>query len=235
MSENDKNSKKQSVVGSKIRSYFMAGILITAPLAITLYLTWVVVSFIDGYVDEILPYEYNPETYLPFEIPGIGLLIMFVFLTAVGALTAGLFGRLWLFIVESIMTRMPIIRSIYTGLKQIFETVFSDSNKSFKEVVLVEYPRKDMWVLGFLTGEAYSEIQTLAKDVVMNVFIPTTPNPTSGFLLFVPKNDIIVMKMSVEDALKLIISGGIVFPGDKTEAPVDHPVNDETNQIEDKK
>ncbi len=227
----DKSAQEQSIFWSRIRRYFIAGILVTAPVSITLYLTWLFVSFVDGYVNSILPNEYNPDTYLPFDIPGLGLFIVFVFLTTIGAVTAGFLGRIWMRVETAIMSRMPIIRSIYTALKQILETVFSDSNKSFKNVVLVEYPRKDMWVLGFLTGECQGEIQSLKDDVIMNIFVPTTPNPTSGFLLFVPKQDVIVLKMGVEEALKLIISGGIVFPEDKTEAPKDHPVN----QIEDKK
>lgn len=226
MSDNDNIPQEQSVFWSKIRRYFIAGILVTAPVSITLYLTWLFVSFVDDYVNRILPAPYNPDTYLPFDIPGLGLFIVFLFLTTVGALTAGIVGRLWMKLEIAIMGRMPVVRSIYTALKQIFETVFSDSNKSFKDVVLVEYPRKDMWVLGFLTGECQGEIQDLTDDVVMNIFIPTTPNPTSGFLLFVPKRDVIVLKMSVEEALKLIISGGIVFPEYKTEAPADHPINE---------
>lgn len=208
----EKSNKAERSFWAKIRGYFMAGVLITAPISITLYLAWHFILFIDGNVDKILPAQYNPETYLPFSIPGLGLLFVFVFLTLIGALTAGFLGRIWLRISEAILGRMPVVRSIYTALKQVFESVFSDKERSFKDAVLVEYPKKDMWVIGFLTGTTKGEVQQRLDDEVVNVFIPTTPNPTSGFLVFVEKDKIIDLDMSVEQALKMIISAGIVTP-----------------------
>lgn len=201
---------------SRVRRYFIAGVLITAPISITLFLAWQIVEFIDYNVEAFIPEAYNPETYLPFPVPGLGLVIVFVGLTLVGALTAGFVGRLWLAVSEKILSRMPVVRSLYTALKQIFETVFSDTDRSFKDAVLVQYPKKDMWVIGFLTGAARGEVQRKIKDNVVNVFIPTTPNPTSGFLVFVPDTDIRPLDMNVEQALKLIISAGIVVPEETT-------------------
>lgn len=199
--------------GARIRRYFMAGVLITAPISITLYLAWQVIEFIDGNVDKLLPPAYDPETYLPFPVPGLGLIIVFLSLTLIGALTAGFIGRFWLRVSESVLGRMPVIRSLYMALKQILETVFSDSGRSFKDAVLVEYPRKDMWVVGFLTGSAKGEIQDKVNGKeTINVFIPTTPNPTSGFLVFVPRDTVVDLDMSVEQALKLVVSAGIVVP-----------------------
>ncbi len=205
---------------AKIRRYFMAGVLITAPISITLYLAWQIVEMIDTNVAALIPVAYNPATYIPFPVPGLGLVIVFVGLTLVGALTAGFVGRLWIALSETVLSRMPVVRSLYTALKQIFETVFSDTGRSFKDAVLVQYPKKDMWVIGFLTGSAKGEVQSKIKENVVNVFIPTTPNPTSGFLVFVPEGDIKPLDMTVEQALKLIISAGIVVPeeGDKSKS-----------------
>lgn len=212
-SNNNDSKSHGSSLGARVRRYFMAGVLITAPISITLYLAWQVIQFIDGNVDKVLPPAYNPETYLPFSVPGLGLIIVFLSLTLIGALTAGFVGRLWLRVSESIVGRMPVVRSIYMALKQILETVFSDSARSFKDAVLVEYPKKDMWVVGFLTGSAKGEIQDKVKGQdIFNIFIPTTPNPTSGFLVFVPRDSVVDLDMSVEQALKLVVSAGIVVP-----------------------
>ena len=220
MSNSNKTKKNiGSTFWARIRRYFIAGVLITAPISITLFLAWQIVEFIDYNVESFLPPAYNPVTYIPFPVPGIGLIIVFIGLTLIGALTAGFVGRLWLAISEKILSRMPVVRSLYTALKQIFETVFSDTDRSFKDAVLVQYPKKDMWVIGFLTGAAKGEVQRKIKEDVVNVFIPTTPNPTPGFLVFVPEGDVKPLDMSVEQALKLIISAGIVIPEDvvKTE------------------
>lgn len=212
----DNQNKFTSNFWSRIRRYFIAGLLITAPISLTLLLAWEFIELIDTAVVAIIPQRYHPESVLPFSIPGFGLLIVFVTLTAIGAFTAGLIGRLWLKFSENVLGRMPVIRSIYNALKQIFETVFSDTNRSFKDAVLVEYPKNDMWVIGFLTGSTKGEVEEKigAKDLV-NVFVPTTPNPTSGFLVFVDRSKIHDLDMSVEDALKLVISAGIVVPGEK--------------------
>ncbi|MFZ5791894.1 MAG: DUF502 domain-containing protein [Pseudomonadota bacterium] len=200
---------------ARLRAYFFAGILITAPISITIYLAWAMITWVDSKVIPLIPARYNPETYLPFSVPGIGLIILLVGLTLIGAATAGIIGRMLVHFSERLLNRMPVVRSIYNALKQIFETVLSQKSQAFREVVLIEYPRRGMWALGFITGTTEGEVQELTEDEVVNVFLPTTPNPTSGFLLFVPKSDIIPLSMTVEEGIKMVVSGGIVTPPDR--------------------
>lgn len=200
---------------ARLRAYFFAGILITAPLAITAYIAWSFITWVDSKVVPLIPAKYNPEQYLPFSVPGIGLIVVIVGLTTIGALTAGIVGKLFLRMSEQILNRMPVVRSVYSATKQIFETVLAQKSTAFREVVLIQYPRKGVWGLGFITGSTQGEIQEVTEDEVINVFIPTTPNPTSGFLLFVPKSDIVRMSMTVEEGIKLVVSGGIVTPPDR--------------------
>ena len=206
----------QMSLGARLRTYFFAGILITAPVSLTIYLAWLFIRFVDEQVFSVIPQEYNPETYLPFSIPGIGLLLALVFLTLIGALTAGIIGRALNHLFEGILNRLPVIRSLYGAIKQIMETVLANKSSAFRECVLIEYPRRGMWTLGFITGTTKGEVQEktagATAEEVINVFVPTTPNPTSGFLLFVPAQDIIRLKMPIEDGLKLVVSGGIVTP-----------------------
>ena len=199
-------------LGARLRTYFFAGILITAPVSLTIYLAWLFIRFVDEQVFSVIPQEYNPETYLPFSIPGIGLLLALVFLTLIGALTAGILGRAINHLFEGILNRLPVIRSLYGAIKQIMETVLANKSSAFRECVLIEYPRRGVWTLGFITGTTKGEVQEKTAEEVINVFVPTTPNPTSGFLLFVPEQDIIRLKMPIEDGLKLVVSGGIVTP-----------------------
>ncbi len=199
-------------LGVRLRTYFLAGILISAPIGLTVYLAWLFISWVDQTVFGVIPVQYNPETYLPFSIPGIGLIIVVVALTLLGALTAGLLGRLAQQLMEAVLNRLPIIRTIYNALKQVIETVLANQSAAFRECVLVEYPRKGVWAVGFITGTTATEIQNLTEAEVVNVFVPTAPNPTSGFLLFVPKSEVVFLKMSVEDGIKLVISSGIVTP-----------------------
>ena len=198
----------------KLRNYFMAGILVTAPISITIYLGWLFITFVDDRVTPLIPKVYNPENYLPFAVPGIGVVIVIITMILVGALTAGFVGRIFNRISERIMNRVPVLRGIYKATRQILETILAQQSKAFREAVLVEYPRKDMWVIAFITGTTEGEVQAITDDDLINVFVPTTPNPTSGFLIFVPKSDILPLAMSVEDALKMVISGGIVTPPD---------------------
>lgn len=198
-----------------LRGYFLAGILITAPIGITFYFAWLIVAWIDSKVTPLLPPLYNPETYLPFSIPGLGLLIVGIVLTLIGALTAGMLGRFWVRASERMLNRMPIIRSVYGAIKQIFETVLSNQSESFREVVLFEYPRRGSWAMGFITGKTEGEIQDSTQDEIVNVFLPTTPNPTSGYLLFLPKRELVVLSMTVEEGIKMVVSGGIVTPPDR--------------------
>lgn len=196
----------------RFRAYLLAGIVITAPISITFYLAWLFVSFVDSKVTPLIPATYNPTTYLPFGLPGLGLVIVIVVLTLIGAMSAGFVGRMLMRFYERLLSRMPVLRSIYSATKQIIETVVAHQSTAFREAVLVEYPRRGIWCIGFLTGVTRGEVQKLTDEEVLNVFLPTTPNPTSGFLLFVPRHDLVVLDMSVEEALKMVISGGIVAP-----------------------
>ncbi|MBC8268459.1 MAG: DUF502 domain-containing protein [Rhodospirillaceae bacterium] len=198
----------------RLRAYFLAGVLITAPISITFYLAWLFINFVDSKVTPLIPLKYSPETYLPFGTPGLGLVVVFVVLTLIGALTAGFVGRLYLRTSERLLNRMPVIRGFYSAIKQILETVLAQQSNAFREAVLVEYPRRGMWAIAFITGRTKGEVQNLTKEECINIFLPTTPNPTSGFLLFVPKKELVPLSMSVEEALKMVISGGIVTPPD---------------------
>ncbi|MDX1540138.1 MAG: DUF502 domain-containing protein [Geminicoccaceae bacterium] len=197
---------------ARLRAYFLTGVIVTAPISITIFLVWQFVSFLDEQVQAVLPTRYNPETYLPFSVPGLGLLIMLAFLTFVGMLAAGFAGRTLVGLGERLLSRMPVVRSVYGTLKQIFETVLAQSSRSFREVVLIEYPRRGIGAIGFVTGPTRGEVQERAEDELVNVFLPTTPNPTSGFLLFVPRKDLVHLDMTIEEGIKLVISGGIVTP-----------------------
>lgn len=207
--------KKHGLFGS-VRTNFLTGLAVVLPVSLTIYLVWSFVGFVDSRVLPFLPAKYNPANYV--DIRGMGLVVFLVFTTFVGALTKGLFGRSLVRMAESIVDRMPIVRSIYNGLKQIVETVFSQSSKSFEKACLVEYPRKGIWAIAFVSTEAGGEVmqRTGASDL-LSVFLPTTPNPTSGFLLFIPKSEVIILDMDVEEAAKLIISAGLVIPPTKEE------------------
>lgn len=204
---------KKGIMG-RLRAYFMAGILITAPISITVYLAWLFITFVDSKVTPLFPAKYNPETYLPYGIPGLGVVVVVVGLTFIGAFTAGFMGRFFQRIWERVMDNVPILRGVYKALKQILETVLAQQSNAFREAVLVEYPRRGMWVIAFITGKTEGEVQSITAENVINLFVPTTPNPTSGFLIFVPKKEIVKLSMSVEEALKMVISGGIVTPAD---------------------
>ena len=210
------SAKKKSLsLPQRMRAYFITGILVVAPVSITLYLAWIFIGFVDNRITPLIPVKYNPETYLPFALPGLGLLILVVTLILVGAATAGFFGRLWARVSEQILGRMPVIRNIYGAVKQILETVLAQQSKAFREAVLVEYPRRGIWAIAFITGRTEGEVQNITEEECINIFLPTTPNPTSGFLLFVPKKDLVHLDMNVEEAIKMVISGGIVTPPDR--------------------
>jgi uncharacterized membrane protein len=200
----------------RLRGYMVAGILVTAPVGITLYLAWLFLSFVDAQVTPLFPVQYNPNTYLPFGVPGVGLIILIVALTIIGWLTKGIVGRYVLRQGENLLHRTPVIRSIYGATKQIVETVVSRKSEAFRQVVLFEYPRRGCWAMGFVTGKTVGEVQNITEDEIVNVFLPTTPNPTSGFLLFEPKDKVVLLGMTVEEAFKMVVSGGIVTPPDRT-------------------
>ncbi len=203
---------------ARMRTYFIAGILITAPISITVYLAWTFIAYVDSKVTPLIPVQYNPETYMPIGVPGFGVVVVVLGLTLIGALTAGFVGRFFQRVWERIMGKVPVLRGIYMALKQILETILAQKSTAFREAVLVEYPRRGMWVIAFITGKTEGEVQNLTEREVINVFVPTTPNPTSGFLIFVPKEDTVKLFMNVEEALKMVISGGIITPPDRRTA-----------------
>lgn len=192
--------------------YFLSGVLITAPTALTLYITWFLITTIDQQVKSLIPTKYYLEKYLSFDIPGFGIIIAFFSFVIIGMLTAGVFGRLLVRVGESLMNRMPFVRGLYNAMKQIFQAVFERDKNSFREVVLLQYPRPGIWCLGFVTGVTKGQVQEETDENMINVFLPTTPNPTSGFLLFVPRRDLITMTMSVEEGIKMVVSAGILTP-----------------------
>ena len=197
-----------SKIFRKLSNNFFKGILISAPIIITFYIAWGLIKFFDKKVSPLL------GTF-PYEIPGFGLITVFIFFAIIGFLTTGLFGRIFSSLVEKILSKIPVLRNIYSGLKQLFETILSKRSNSFREVILLEYPRKGIWAMGFLTGDTEGEVQRLTKNSMINIFLPTTPNPTSGFLLFVPAKDVLRLSMSVEEAIKMIISAGILTPSER--------------------
>jgi len=204
--------KPEKTFFQRMKTYFLTGLVVASPLGITIYLALAFINLIDRNIKPLIPAAYNPETYLPFPLPGIGLVFLFLMLTVLGFFAANFLGKYLISIGERILNRMPIIRSVYNTLKQIFETVISENKGSFQEVVLIEYPRKGLWAIAFISGENTGEIQAKMNDDVVNVFLPTTPNPTSGFLLFVPRKDIIRLDMTPDEGAKYVISAGLVDP-----------------------
>ncbi|CAO3419425.1 DUF502 domain-containing protein [Azospirillum doebereinerae] len=212
-------SRRRERIGfiGRLRAYFLAGVLVTAPIAITIYIAWWFVSFIDGHIRPLIPAAYNPENYLPFSIPGIGVLTVLVVVTLIGTFTAGYVGRLVLGLGEGVVERMPVIRTVYGAVKQIFETVLAKKSNAFREVVMLQYPRDGVWSLGFITGSAHPEVQRVSGEEMVNVFIPCAP-PTAGYLVMVPRREVTVLNITVEDGLKLVMSGGIVVPTERRTA-----------------
>ena len=207
---------------ARLRTSFLTGIVVIAPVALTLWLIWSVIGWFDGVVLPFVPDAYRPEQILntifgydlKLNIRGVGVVVFLVFATLVGWLAKGLIGRSFIKYAENLVNRMPVVRSFYSGIKQIAETVFAQQERSFEKACLIEYPRKEIWAIGFVSTTAKGEIaeRNSSKGPMVSVFVPTTPNPTSGFLLFFPKADIIELDMSIEDAAKLVISAGLVYP-----------------------
>lgn len=198
---------------ARMRGNFFAGLIIVLPVALTIYFVWIFIGFVDQRVLPLVPERFNPLSYVNINIPGVGVIVFLIFTTIVGGLAKGLFGRQLLRWIESILERTPVVRPLYNGLKQIIETVFNNSSQSFEKACLIEYPRKGIWAVGFISTDTRGEVlEKSGQDEMLSVFVPTTPNPTSGFLLFFPKKDVILLDMEVEDAAKLIISAGLVVP-----------------------
>jgi uncharacterized membrane protein len=201
--------------GARLRNYFLTGLVVVGPVSITLYIAWNFITMVDAWVKPYVPRLYNPDSYLPFPVPGVGLVFAVVLLTVIGALAANLLGRSLISAGEMMLGRTPIVRNVYRGLKQIFESVVTATspNQAFQKVALMEFPSKGIWSIVFVTGDAAREI---AKEVpgqdLVSVFMPTGMLPPSGFVCFVPRKDVLPIRISVEDAAKIIISAGMVNP-----------------------
>ena len=218
---------RRTILGS-LRNNFIAGLVVIAPIGLTLWLIWTVVGWVDSFVWPFVPNAYHPEELVnrilgregvdrvTVNVRGIGVVIFLVFTMTIGWIGKGLLGRSFLRFGEGLVARMPVVRSIYNGVKQIAETIFAQTEASFDKACLIEYPRKGIWAIGFISTSTKGElVDKVGIGQMTSVFLPTTPNPTSGFLLFFPTKDIIELEMSVEDAAKLVISAGLVYPGEK--------------------
>jgi uncharacterized membrane protein len=200
----------------RLRNYFLTGLILVAPAYITISLTWWFINWVDDLVRPFIPIAYRPETYLPVKIPGLGLIIVFITLTLLGFLTANFVGRKLVEVGENILNRMPVVRPIYNSLRQIFQTLFAKGGSSFRRVGLVEFPSPGMWSLVFLSNSASAEIAARLPDTEhIAAFMPCTPNPTTGFFFYVARRDIIDLDITVEAAMTLLMSAGMVQPGDQ--------------------
>ena len=202
----EKSQKKRSIF-VRLRNNFIAGVVVLIPIGITIYLT----LFITKISSKILPKELNPNNYLPYDIPGVEIIISIILITFIGWLSLSLIGKKLLEIFNNILKRIPILRTIYSAFVQMLD-IFTKSNENKKNVVLIEYPRKGSWAVGFATRENKGEISKKSKQNLVNVFVPTTPNPTSGFLLMFPKEEVIYLDMSFEEASRFIVSAGTAEP-----------------------
>jgi uncharacterized membrane protein len=229
---NSKDPKPRRPILTALRNNFIAGLVVIAPIGLTLWLIWTVVGWVDSFVWPFVPNAYQPEelvnrlmgrsqfedNWIEVNVRGIGVVIFLVFTMLVGWMGKGLIGRSFLRWGEGLVARVPVMRSIYNAVKQIAETVFAQSETSFDKACLIEYPRKGIWAIGFISTATKGELLDKANTGPMtSVFLPTTPNPTSGFLLLFPTKDVIELDMTVEDAAKLVISAGLVYPGEKKE------------------
>jgi len=211
----EKNGGRQTWrIGARLRNYFLTGLVIVGPVSITVYILWWFINVVDAWMKPLVPDIYNPDTYLRISLPGVGLIFAVFMLMVIGALAANLFGRTLISYGEMIVGRMPVVRNVYRALKQIFETVLSQSSSSFQKVALVEYPRRGLYAIVFISTDTSGEIAAKweGDSNLVSVFLPTTPNPTSGYLLFVPSGDLLELEMTVEDAAKMVISAGLVTP-----------------------
>ena len=200
---------------AKVRGNFLAGLIVIAPIGFTMWIINSIIGWIDGWVLPLIPYNYQFAEYIGINLKGLGVIFFLVFTVIVGWVGKGILGRTFLRIGENLVDRTPIVRSVYSGIKQIAETVLSSRDSSFDKACLIEYPRKGIWAIAFVASDSKGEIAEKnpnKKNQLVSVFIQTTPNPTSGFLLFIPKSDITYLDMTIEEAAKLVISAGLVYP-----------------------
>ncbi len=219
--EDDESPKKRRSLFASFRASFLTGLVVIAPIGLTLWLIWTVAGWVDGWVLPFVPAWLRPDQYVGLNIRGIGVFLFLIFTIIVGWAAKGLIGRSLISWAEGLVQGLPVVRSVYNGLKQIAETVFAQSETSFDKACLVQYPRKGIWAIAFISTSAKGEIATSipSEGDKTAIFLPTTPNPTSGFLLFVPTEDVIELEMSVEDAAKLVISAGLVYPNGERDKP----------------
>ncbi|MEF3047702.1 DUF502 domain-containing protein [Pseudotabrizicola sp. L79] len=230
MSENQPHRRRGLLAG--LRASFLTGLVVVLPIGLTIYLIWTVVGWIDGWILPLIPGPWKPDVLVrewfgpeaTIPVRGVGVVVFLVFTVAIGWIAKGLLGRSLLHWAERVVDRMPVVRSIYAGIKQIAETVFAQTETNFERACLVEYPKENIWAIGFVStrakGELQAKLNTHGYMDVISIFLPTTPNPTSGFLLYVAEKDVIYLDMKIEDAAKLIISAGLVYPNGKDQAGV---------------
>lgn len=223
---------RQRKIGARLRGYFIAGLLVTAPIGLTIWLTISFLGFIDSNVKHLVKPMLKPfanltglnesmpnSDWYEYTIPGLGILLAFIFFILIGWFTTNILGR-WVYnLAEYLVHKMPLVSKIYGAFKQILETILASHSQAFREVVMLEYPRRGVWSIGFITGPSQGEVQRLTEKETVNVFVPTTPNPTSGYLLFVPRDELRYLKMSVEEGVKLVVSAGIISPPEKGVVP----------------
>ena len=219
-------SRRRSLLAG-LRASFFTGLVVVLPIGLTIYLIWTVIGWIDGWILPLIPGPWKPDALVrdwfgetaTIPVRGVGVVVFLVFTVIVGWVAKGLMGRSMLNVAERLVDRMPVVRSVYTGLKQIAETVFAQTETNFERACLVQYPKEDIWAIAFVSTRAKGEIKAKMGEKgyqdIISVFLPTTPNPTSGYLLYVPEQDVIYLDMKIEDAAKLIISAGLVYPNGK--------------------
>ncbi len=231
MTDDQHPKRKRGLLGA-LRASFLTGLVVVLPVGLTIYLIWTFIGWIDAWVLPLIPHAYKPDTLIKdyfgpdtqFTPRGAGVIVFLIFTIVIGWIAKGLIGRSLIRSAENIVSRMPVVRSIYNGLKQIAETVFAQSGSNFEKPCLVEFPRRGAHAIGFVATRAKGEIAARLPhaEEVLTVFIPTTPNPTSGFLIYVPEAEVIMLDMTIEDAAKLIISAGLVYPNprDPSQPPI---------------
>jgi uncharacterized membrane protein len=207
--------------GTRLRRYFLTGLVLAAPLAITASVTWWFINLVEGMVKPLVPAQFWPDSHLPFPLPGFGLVIALVGLTMIGFLAANLVGRTLIGAGEALLNRMPVVRSVYRGVKQVFETIFAQSGTSFRKVGMVQFPQPGMWSIVFISQDAAPDIAGRLPDGAeqIGVFLPCTPNPTTGFFFYLPRREVVELSISVEDGAKLIMSAGLIQPGENGSRP----------------
>ena len=212
--DDDTSPPRRIGIFGRLRARFLTGLVVVLPVALTIWLIWTMIGWVDGLVLPLIPYNLTPEHYLGINLRGVGVVVFLVFTILIGWVAKGLIGRTLIRFGENLVGRMPVVRSIYSGVKQISETIFAQTERSFETACLIQYPRKGIWAIGFISTMAKGEIAGKAETggALVSVFLPTTPNPTSGFLLFLPREDVVELNMTVEDAAKLVISAGLVYP-----------------------